>query len=102
MAKLEKGENKLINGDLSRTSPKLWRREHARVTRKSDRRLGEKRGKMKIHKIPAHMETFYIFLCPKERKPRVPSEAQFSDRLGMAVYPMTFRASPTLPLSLHG
>jgi hypothetical protein len=29
MAKLEKGEDKLINGDLNGTSPKLSRREHA-------------------------------------------------------------------------
>jgi hypothetical protein len=57
--------------------------------------------KMRIHKIPAHMETLYIILCPKERKPRVPNEAQFSDRLGRVGYLMTFRASPTLPLSLH-
>jgi hypothetical protein len=60
-----------------------------------------KSGAKKIaHKIPAHMEILYIFLCPKE-KLRVPKEAQFSDRLGTAGYPMTFRASPTLPLSLH-
>jgi hypothetical protein len=25
-------------------------------------------AKMRIHKIPAHMETIDIFLCPKERK----------------------------------
>jgi hypothetical protein len=23
---------------------------------------------LRIHTVPAHMETFYIFLCPKERK----------------------------------
>jgi hypothetical protein len=57
--------------------------------------------KMRIHKISAHMETLYIFLCPKERKLRVANETQFSDRLGTVGYPMTFRASPTLPLPLH-
>jgi hypothetical protein len=57
--------------------------------------------KKKIHKIPAHMETLYIFFCPKESKLRIPNEAQFSYRLGMAGYPMTFRASPTHQLSLH-
>jgi hypothetical protein len=101
MAKLEKGEDKLINGNLSGTSPKLSRREHARVTRKSDWRFGQKRGKTRIHKIPAHMEILYMFLCPKERKLRVPNKSQFSDRLETVGYPMTFRASPTLPLSLH-
>jgi hypothetical protein len=45
MAKLEKGEDKLTNGYLSRTSPKLSRPEHARVARKSDWRFGQKRGK---------------------------------------------------------
>jgi hypothetical protein len=45
MAKLEKGEDKLINGDLSGTSPKLSRREHTRVTRKQDWRFGQERGK---------------------------------------------------------
>jgi hypothetical protein len=101
MAKLEKGEDKLINGDLSGTSPKLLRREHARVTRKSDWRFVQKQGKKRIHKIPADMETLYIFLCPKERKLCIPGEAQVSDRLGTAGYPMIFKASPTLPLSLH-
>jgi hypothetical protein len=48
------------------------------------------------------METLYIFLCPKERKLHVPNEAQFSDRLGTAGYPMTFRDSPTLPLFYIG
>jgi hypothetical protein len=95
MAKLEKDEDKLINGLLSGSSPKLSRREQARVTRKSEWRFDQERGKMKIHKIPAHMETLYIFLCPKERKLPVPNEAQFSDRLGTAGYPMTFTASPT-------
>jgi hypothetical protein len=63
--------------------------------------LAKSGTKKRIHKIPAHMENLYIFLCPKERKLRVPNEAQFSDRLGTAGYPMTFSASPTLPLSLH-
>jgi hypothetical protein len=63
--------------------------------------LAKSGAKMRIHKVPAHMETLYIFLCPKERKLRVPNEAQFSDRLETAGYLMTFRASPTLPLSLH-
>jgi hypothetical protein len=45
MEKLEKGEGKLINGDLSGTSLKLSRRADARVTRKSDWRFGQKRGK---------------------------------------------------------
>jgi hypothetical protein len=67
MAKLEKGEDKLINGDLSGTSPKPSRREHARVTPKSNWRFGQKRGKKRIHKIPAYMEILYIFLCPKEK-----------------------------------
>jgi hypothetical protein len=98
MVKLEKVEDKLINGDSSGTSPKISRREYARVTRKSDWRFGQKRGKKRIHKVPAHMETLYIFLCPKERKLRVPNEAQFSDRFGRAGYPMTFRGSATLPI----
>jgi hypothetical protein len=55
--------------------------------------------KKRIHKIHGHRETLYIFLSPKERKPRVPNTAQFSDRLGTAGYPMTFMASPTHPLS---
>jgi hypothetical protein len=55
----------------------------------------------RIQKIPADIETIYIFLCLKERKLRVPNQAQFSDRVEAAGYPMTFRASPTLPLSLH-
>jgi hypothetical protein len=63
--------------------------------------LAKSGTKKRIHKIPAHMEILYIFLCPKERKLRVPNEAQFSDRLGTADHPMTFRASPTLPLFLH-
>jgi hypothetical protein len=63
--------------------------------------LAKSGAKKRIHKIPAHVETFYILLCPKERKLRVPNEAQFSDRLGTTGYPMTFSASPTLPLSLH-
>jgi hypothetical protein len=63
--------------------------------------LAKSGAEMRIQKIPAHMETLYIFLCPKERKLRVPNKAQFSDRLGTAGYPMTFRASSTLPLSLH-
>jgi hypothetical protein len=45
MVELEKSEDKLINGDLSGTSPKLSHREHARVARKSDWRFGQKRGK---------------------------------------------------------
>jgi hypothetical protein len=45
MAKMENVEDKLINGDLSGTSPKLSRREHARVIRKSDWRFGQKQGK---------------------------------------------------------
>jgi hypothetical protein len=45
MSKLEKGEDKLINGNLRGTSPKLSRREHARVIRKSDWRFGQKRDK---------------------------------------------------------
>jgi hypothetical protein len=49
--------------------------------------------------MPVHMKTLYIFLCPKERKQPVHNEAQFSDRLGTAGYPMTFKGSPTLPLS---
>jgi hypothetical protein len=101
MAKLEKVEDKLINGDLSGTSPKISRREHARVTRKSDWPFGENRGKKRLYKIPARVEILCIFLCPKQRKLRVPNQAQFSDRLGTAGYPMTFRRSPTLPLSLH-
>jgi hypothetical protein len=63
--------------------------------------LAESGAKKRIHKIPARMETLYIFLCPKERKLRVLNEAQFSDRLRTAGFPMTFRGSPTLPLSLH-
>jgi hypothetical protein len=63
--------------------------------------LAKSAAKKRIHKICAHMETLYILICPKERKLRVPNEAQFSERLGTAGYPMTFRASPTLPLSLH-
>jgi hypothetical protein len=63
--------------------------------------LAKRGAKKRIHKIPVHMEILSIFLCPKERKLRVPSEAQFSGRLEMAGYPMTFRGSPTLPLSLH-
>jgi hypothetical protein len=58
--------------------------------------LAKSGAKKRLHKISAHMETLYIFLCPKERKQRVPNEAQFSDRLGTAGYPMAFRASPTL------
>jgi hypothetical protein len=80
MAKLEKGEDKLTNGAFSGTSAKLSRREHAGVTRKLDWRFGQKWAKKRIHKIPAHMKTLYIFLCPKERKLRVPNEVQFSDR----------------------
>jgi hypothetical protein len=60
--------------------------------------LAKSGAKKRIHKIPAHIETLYIFLCPKERKLCVPNEAQFSDGLGMAGYPTTFRASPTLSL----
>jgi hypothetical protein len=63
------------------------------------RNLAKSGAKMRIHKIPAHMGTLYIFLCPKERKLRAPNEAQFSDHFGTAVYPMTFSDSPTLPLS---
>jgi hypothetical protein len=63
--------------------------------------LDKSRAKKRIHKILAHMETLYIFLCSKERKLRVPNETQFSDRFETAGYPMTFRASPTHPLSLH-
>jgi hypothetical protein len=63
--------------------------------------LAKSGAKKRIHKIAAYMETLYIFLCPKERKLCVPNEAQFSDRLGTAGYPMTFRASPTPPLFLH-
>jgi hypothetical protein len=37
-------------------------------------------AKKRIHKIPVHMETLYILLCPKERKLHVPNEVQFSDR----------------------
>jgi hypothetical protein len=29
--------------------------------------LAKNPAKKRIHKIPAHMETFYIFLCPKEK-----------------------------------
>jgi hypothetical protein len=58
-------------------------------------------AEQRIHKILAHMETLYIFLCLKERKLGVPNEAQFSDWLGTAGYPMTFRASLTPLLSLH-
>jgi hypothetical protein len=101
MAKLEKVEDKLINGDLCGTSPKISRREHARVTRKSDWRLGQKWGKKENSQNPCSYGNFYIFLCPKERKLRVPNEAQFSDFLGTASYPMTFRDSLTLSLSLH-
>jgi hypothetical protein len=28
--------------------------------------LAKSGAKKRIHKIPAHMETLYIFLCPKE------------------------------------
>jgi hypothetical protein len=63
--------------------------------------LAKSGAKKRTHKIPARMETIYIFLCPKERKLRVPNEAQFSDRLGKTGYPMTFWASPTLLLSSH-
>jgi hypothetical protein len=63
--------------------------------------LAKSGAKMIIHKIPFYMETLYIFLCPKERKLCVPNEAQFSDRLGTAGCPMTFRVSATLPLSFH-
>jgi hypothetical protein len=63
--------------------------------------LAKSGAKKRIHKIPAHMETLYIILCPKERKLHVPNEAQFSDRLGTAGYPMPSRAARTLPLSLH-
>jgi hypothetical protein len=56
--------------------------------------LAKSGAKKRIHKISAHMETLYIFLCPKERKLGVPNEAQFSDRLGTAGYPMTFRLHP--------
>jgi hypothetical protein len=80
MAKLEKGEDKLTNGDLSGASPKLSRREHVKITRKSDWRLRQKRGKKRIHEVLARMETLYIFLCPKDRRLRVHNEAQFSDR----------------------
>jgi hypothetical protein len=62
--------------------------------------LAKSGAKKRIHKIPADMETLYIFLCPKEIKLHVPNEAQFSDRLETAGYPMPFRASPTLQLSL--
>jgi hypothetical protein len=101
MAKLEKGEDKLINGDLSGTSPKLSRWEHARVTRNQTGDLVKSEEKMRIHKIPAYMESLYVFLCPKERKLRVPNEAHFSDRLGTAGYPMTFRTSHILPLDKY-
>jgi hypothetical protein len=57
-------------------------------------------AKKRIHKIPAHHETFTDSSVQK-KKLCVPKEAQFSNRLGMTGYPMTFRASPTLPLSLH-
>jgi hypothetical protein len=63
--------------------------------------LAKSGAKKRIHKIPAHMETLYIFLCSKERKLCVSNEAHFSDRLGTAGSPMTFRALPTLSLSLH-
>jgi hypothetical protein len=42
--------------------------------------LAKSGAKKRIHKIPAHIETFDIFLCPKERKLRVLNKAQFSDR----------------------
>jgi hypothetical protein len=42
--------------------------------------LAKSGTKKRIHKIPVYMETLYIFLCPKERKLRVPNEVQFSDR----------------------
>jgi hypothetical protein len=87
MAKLEKGEDKLINGDLSGTSPKLSRREHARVTGKWDLRFGQQRGKNENSSNPCSYRTLYIFLCPKERKLPVPNEAHFSGRLGTAGYP---------------
>jgi hypothetical protein len=63
--------------------------------------LAKSGEKKRIHKITAHTEIIYMFLCPKERKLHVPNEAQFSNRLGTAGYPMTFSASPTLPLSLY-
>jgi hypothetical protein len=46
--------------------------------------LAKSQAKKRIHTIPAHIETLYIFLCPEERKPRVPNEAQFSERSGTA------------------
>jgi hypothetical protein len=63
--------------------------------------LAKSGEKKRIHKIPAHVKTLYIFLYPKERKLRVPNQVRFSDRLGTAGYPMTFRISPTLPFSLQ-
>jgi hypothetical protein len=49
--------------------------------------LAKSGEKKRIHKILAHMETPYIFLCPKERKLCVPNEPQFSERSGAAGYP---------------
>jgi hypothetical protein len=37
--------------------------------------LAKSEAKKRIHKIPAYMETLYIFLCPKERKLCVHNEA---------------------------
>jgi hypothetical protein len=59
--------------------------------------LAKSGAKTRIHKIPAHIETLSIFLCSKERKLRVPNEAQFLDGLGTAGYPMTSGLPPLSP-----
>jgi hypothetical protein len=80
MAQLEKGEDKLINGDLSGTSPKYRAENMLELLENQTGDLAKSGAKNRIPKIPVQMETFYIFLCPKERKLRIPNKAQFSDR----------------------